>query len=159
MGQPKQKPLYDPASDYETDFYLWSYEQSELLRQRRFSELDLPNIIEEIESLGRSDKRALTSAYRVLLQHLLKWQFQPLRRGSSWLNTVSEQRRTIEMLEAESPSLRAKAEEFLQTAYPAARRDAAREMRVEVAGLPQACPFSIAQLRDFDWLPGEPSKD
>ncbi len=100
MGQPKQKPLYDPASDYETDFYLWSYEQSELLRQRRFSELDLPNIIEEIESLGRSDKRALTSAYRVLLQHLLKWQFQPLRRGSSWLNTVSEQRRTIEMLEA-----------------------------------------------------------
>ena len=55
MGYAKQKPLYDPASDYEADFYLWSYEQAELLRQRRFSELDLPNIIEEIESLGRSD--------------------------------------------------------------------------------------------------------
>lgn len=153
MGQAKQKPLYDPASDYDTDFYLWSYEQAELLRQRRFAELDLPNIIEEIESLGRSDKRALTSAYRVLIRHLLKWQHQPEKRSVSWQETIRNRRTEIETLEEESPSLAAKAGEIVSRAYAKARAEAAEETSLPLASFPEACRYQLAQLRDFDWLP------
>lgn len=159
MGYAKQKPLYDPASDYEADFYLWSYEQAELLRQRRFSELDLPNIIEEIESLGRSDKRALTSAYRVLIRHLLKWHYQPETRSVSWQVTIRAQRTEIETLEDESPSLAAKAGEIVSRAYAKARSEAAEETLLPLATFPESCGYLLAQLRAFDWLPGEPSKD
>lgn len=153
MGQARQKPLYGPASGYEADFYLWSHEQAELLRQRRFGELDLSNIVEEIESLGRSDKRALTSAYRVLIQHLLKWQLQPGRRGASWQATIRAQRNEIEMLEGESPSLAAKAGEIVTGAYGRARGAALEETGLSPGLFPAQCSFTLAQLRDFDWLP------
>jgi hypothetical protein len=159
MGYAKQKPLYDPASDYEADFYLWSYEQAELLRQGRFSELDLPNIIEEIESLGRSDKRALTSAYRVLIRHLLKWQYQPQKRSVSWQVTIRAQRTEIETLEDESPSLAAKAGEIVSRTYAKARSEAAEETFLPLTTFPESCGYLLAQLRDFDWLPGESSED
>jgi hypothetical protein len=159
MGYAKQKPPYDAASDYETDFYLWSYEQAELLRQRRFSELDLPNIIEEIESLGRSDKRALTSAYRVLMWHLLKWQYQPQKRSVSWQVTIRAQRTEIETLEDESPSLAAKAGEIVSRSYAKARSEAAEETSLPLATFPESCAYTLAQLRDFDWLPQESPED
>jgi len=159
MGYAKQKPPYDPASDYEADFFLWSYEQAELLRQGRFSELDLPNIIEEIESLGRSDKRALISAYRVLIRHLLKWQYQPQKRSVSWQVTIRAQRTEIETLEDESPSLAAKAGEIVSRTYAKARSEAAEETFLPLTTFPETCGYLLAQLRDFDWLPGESSED
>jgi hypothetical protein len=153
MGQTKPKPLYDPTADYETDFYLWSCEQAELLRQGRFAEIDLANIVEEIESLGRSDRRALISAYRVLIQHLLKWRFQPQKRSRSWLATIRVQRTHLATLEGESPSLAAKAFEHIALANADARKLAADETSLPLGTFPEFCPFSADQLRNSDWLP------
>src|SRR6201987_1073526 len=92
--------------DYEEDFYAWTAEQARLLRSGKLTSIDVANIAEEIESLGRSDKRAIESRLTVLLTHLLKWQLQPAMRSSSWTGAIREQRRQIEKLLKESPSLR-----------------------------------------------------
>ncbi len=86
------------AVDYEKDFYAWTVEQARLLRAGELSALDVANIAEEIESLGRSDRRELGSRLTVLLLHLLKWRSQPDTRSKSWLATIREQRRQIEKL-------------------------------------------------------------
>ncbi len=153
MGQARQRPLQERPVDIETDFHLWTSQQAELLRQHRFGELDLVNIIEELSSLGRSDRRALLSAYCVLILHLLKWQFQPERRGSSWEATIRTQRREIELIEADSPSLGAKVNEHVAWAYPRARADAASETGLPIATFPDACPYAPLHLTDFNWLP------
>lgn len=153
MVQVKAKPLADPAADYDEDFYLWSYEQAELLRQGRFSEIDLANIVEEIESLGRSDRRALVSAYRVLIQHLLKWQFQPDRRSASWRTTIRTQRTHLDTLEGESPSLAVKFGDHIAKAHADARKLAADETGLPLQTFPERCAYSVEQLRNQDWLP------
>jgi Domain of unknown function DUF29 len=79
-------------SDYQKDFYSWTCEQAELLKAGRLNELDVFNLIEEIETMGRSEKRALESRLTVLLVHLLKWLYQPARRGRSWQLAIQEQR-------------------------------------------------------------------
>src|SRR3954447_10972521 len=96
----------EAPTTYERDFYLWCFEQAELLRLRRFSQADLPNIIEELESMGRSDRRALSSSYRLVIAHLLKWQYQPQLRGSSWEVTLLRERAHIREMEEQSGSLR-----------------------------------------------------
>ena len=84
------------AVDYEDDFYAWTVEQARLLRSGEFSELDIENIAEELESMGRSDKREIESRLSVLLAHLLKWQLQVGLRSRSWSGTIREQREHIE---------------------------------------------------------------
>src|SRR5947209_3770416 len=113
--------------DYETDFYAWAVEQGRLLRSGELSAIDAANIAEEIESMGRSDRRAIESRLTVLLTHLLKWQMQPAMRSSSWSGTIREQRRQIEKLLRESPSLRPFVAEALSEAYSEAREDAGEE--------------------------------
>ena len=144
----------DVPTGYESDFYLWCYRQAELLRLRRFSAADLPNVIEELESMGRSDRRALKSSYRLLLHHLLKWQFQPEMRSPSWETTIDRERDVINETEAESPTLAAQARTFVDETYPKARRDAARETGIDRAVFPPDCPYTLEQLRDDEWLPG-----
>lgn len=103
---------------YETDFYAWTQRQAELLRAAEFSEVDWNNLIKEIETWGRSDKRELSSRLEVLLMHLLEWQFQARKRGKSWRATIAEQRRRLRGMLAESPSLCALLDEFV-TCRPA----------------------------------------
>jgi hypothetical protein len=91
---------------YESDFYAWANEQATLLREGRFAEADVENIADEIESLGRSEKRDLVNRLAVLLAHLLKWQFQPVWRGKSWRLTIKEQRRRLSEHLDENPSLK-----------------------------------------------------
>src|SRR6266852_4161446 len=91
---------------YEEDFYAWTVEQARLLRSGDLTAIDIANIAEEIESMGRSDRRALESRLTVLLTHLLKWQIQQRLRSSSWSGSIAEQRRRIAKLLRESPSLR-----------------------------------------------------
>lgn len=73
---------------YETDVVAWSNEQAELLRSGKFSEIDGKNIAEEIADVGKSEQRELASRMAVLIAHLLKWKYQPERRGSSWEKTI-----------------------------------------------------------------------
>lgn len=117
-----------PMSDlYDRDFYAWTTEQAELLRAGRAAELDWSNIAEEIESVGNSLQDQLTSRLGVLLAHLLKWQFQPERRGNSWRLTIAEQRRRIDRLLRKNPSLKHDLAEALSEAYGDALLMAERE--------------------------------
>lgn len=77
---------------YEKDFYAWAIHNAKMLRERRLSEIDIENIAEEIESLGKSEKRELLNRLAVLLAHLLKWKFQPAKQSNSWKFTIKEQR-------------------------------------------------------------------
>ena len=94
------------AAIYEHDFYAWLTSNAQLLREQRIADVDIDHIAEELESMGKSEKRALLSRFTVLLAHLLKWQFQPAKRSRSWKNTILTQRIDIHELLEESPSLR-----------------------------------------------------
>ena len=82
-------------STYDSDFYTWAQEQAALLRQGLFSNLDVINLIDEIEGMAKSERRELESRLAVLLAHLLKWQYEPERKGRSWRATIKEQRRKV----------------------------------------------------------------
>lgn len=145
-------PMIEPP-DYESDFHDWSFYQAELVRTGRFSELDLPNVIEELESMGSEQRHTLTSCYRVLILHLLKWRFQPERRGRSWRGTIARERGNIEDREKTNASLARKADELVAAAYRRARKEAAVETMLPLTAFPPDCPFTLAQLRDDEFLP------
>ena len=139
--------------DYEEDFYAWTVEQARLLRSGELSSIDVANIAEEIESLGRSDKRAIESRLTVLLMHLLKWQIQSKMRSQSWSGTILEQRRRIEKLLRESPSLHASVNEALAEAYSDAREAASNETGLPETDFPAECPFTAEQVMSRSFLP------
>lgn len=143
-----------PANElYETDFYAWTQQQAQLLRERRWDDLDLGNLVDEVESVGRSDKRQIESRLEILLAHLLKWRFQPGRRGAGWTSTIFEQRRRLIGLLEESPSLRAFAQKEVFNSYPAARLLAAKETGIALSAFPESCPFTPEQLFDLEYYP------
>ena len=123
---------------YETDFFAWANEQASLLRAGKLSMADIENIAEEIESMGKSEKRELVSRLTVLILHLLKWQFQPNLRGNSWRLSVANSRDQLADHLSDNPSLKAKLPEAIEAAYRYARRDAARETGMDVDTFP-AC--------------------
>lgn len=99
-------------TDYEHDFYRWTQTQAALLRQGRLDQADLENIAEEIESIGKSDKRVISSYLHNILLHLLKWQYQPSRRSRSWENSIDNSRCQVERIINDSPSLWAQVSDF-----------------------------------------------
>ena len=141
------------ADLYELDFAAWAERNAELLRAGRFSEVDLENVAEEIEDLARRKRDALASRLARLVQHLLKWQFQPERRGTSWQRTILQQRLAIARLLKENPSLQPGFAEQSADAYLDGARLAAVEMGRDVKTLPSSNPYTLAQLLDFDFLP------
>jgi hypothetical protein len=145
--------LGEAPTTYERDFYLWCFEQAELLRLRRFSQADLPNIIEELESMGRSLRSSLRSSYRLVIAHLLKWQFQPEMRSTSWTITLLRERYHIDDIEAENPSLKADAPSLVENAYRKARKEAQLETKLPLSTFPAECPYTMEQLRDDEWFP------
>nr|WP_295746020.1 DUF29 domain-containing protein [uncultured Acidocella sp.] len=102
---------------YDRDFYAWSKEQAALLRSGKLSEADLEHIAEEIESMGKTEKRELISRLAVLLAHMLKWRFQPERRTKSWRLTIEEQRRQVIRHMRDNPSLKSSLSEAIEEAY------------------------------------------
>jgi hypothetical protein len=143
------------ASLYEEDFPLWAERQGALLRARRFEELDLDNLIEEVEALARQDRREVESRAELILIHLLKLAYSPApepRRG--WVRTLLTQRRALDrMLTA---TLRKHLQEQLTELYGQARRMAAVEMEtdaIEPEVLPAECPYSIDEVLEAEWLP------
>lgn len=141
------------ASLYEQDFYRWLVENANLVRERRFAEIDVENIAEELEAMGRSEKRALINRLAVLLMHLLKWQFQAAKRSHSWKYTIKEQRRKVLKLLAESPSLQHELQKRLAEAYDDAIFKAAKETGFDQTKFPPHCPFSVEQVLDDNFWP------
>ena len=142
-----------PRADYETDFFAWTQEQAQMLRARATSGLDWDNLAEEVDSMGRRDRRKLESRFRRIMHHLLKWQAQPGLRGPSWQRTLREQRRQAEKLLKESPSLRPQMAELIGEAYPDALADALAETGLRPQAFPAACPFNAEQILDPAYLP------
>lgn len=139
---------------YEQDYALWCAEQGALLRAGRLDALDRENLAEEIESLGRSDRRAIESRLKPLLVHLLKWQFQPEGRSGSWRATIDEQRKRIAKILRESPSLKTYPQDVLQEEYGFARWAAIEETGLPEEAFPEAYPFGIDQVLDSSFFPG-----
>lgn len=130
---------------YERDFYAWTAEQAALLRAGRLSAADVANIAEEIESMGRGERDQLTDRLGVLLAHLLKWRFQPERRGRGWRATIAEQRRRSLRLLSTNPSLRQQIGDILADASGDAVLIAARETDLPEDTFPAACPWTFDQ--------------
>jgi len=138
---------------YEADFHRWSQEQGRALRGRRAADVDWENIAEEIETLGRSDKRSLESNLSVVLLHLLKWQYQSDQRKPGWRSSIAEHRSRIRKLTDESPSLRSYPAEILGEEYALARTKAADETGLPEKRFPAACPFTIEQILNPEFYP------
>jgi Domain of unknown function DUF29 len=138
---------------YDEDFFAWTQEQARLLRAGDTVDVDVENLAEEIESVGRSDRREIRNRLTVLLTHLLKWQFQPRRRGNSWSLTIWEQRLQIESILKDSPSLQPFFAEIVPDYYRRAREKAARETRMGLRNFPAQCPYTPEQILNDDFLP------
>lgn len=151
MNKVFPKPQLTP---YEVDYAQWCVEQAALVREGKFAGLDRENLAEEIESLGRSDKREIASRMEVLIAHLLKWQFQPEARSLSWAKSIIGARQSILEILDESPSLRQYPATTVERAYRVARVDAADETGIPVAEFPQVCPFRNDDLLNVKYYPG-----
>lgn len=138
---------------YHSDFYSWTQQQASLLKTRQLNELDFENLIEEIETMGRSEKRALESRLAVLLQHLLKWKYQPERRGRSWELTIKVQRIKLDKLLKANPGLKSELDEILTDAYQLAVVKAAKDTRFDEAVFPPECPWELSQIAHADFYP------
>jgi len=138
---------------YEADYYLWLQSTVEVLNEGQLRELDVPNLIEEIESMGRRERRAVYSNLKILLFHLLKYQFQPEKRSNSWKFTIREHRQRLHKSFQDSPSLKRYFDEILVEAYQDARALAADETGCEIALFPLDCPSTPEAILDPDYLP------
>ena len=147
-------PINAPPSLYDQDFYAWANEQAALLRAGRLAEADIANIAEEIESMGRSEKRELVNRLAVLLLHLLKWQFQPGLRSNSWRLSIKEHRLRLDRHLRDNPSLRAVLDEAMADAYRIAMVRAEGETGLTEGTFPYECPYPFGQAIDADFWPG-----
>jgi hypothetical protein len=138
---------------HDSDFYAWTLEQAALLRAGRAGEADLEAIAEEIESMGKTEKRELVSRLTILLLHLLKWRHQPSHRGKSWRLTIANARDEITDHLEDNPSLKAMLDSALEQAYRIARRKAAIETEFDEDDFPARCPWSFAQAVDERFWP------
>jgi len=138
---------------YETDFYGWIRNQADAMRSGNLAGLDLENLIEEIEDMGKSRQRALESRLEVLLAHLLKWQFQPRLQGPSWVFTIKEQRRRIAKLLKKNPSLSSALDETFTDAYESAVPLASAETGLDESVFPSECPWTFEQTMDAEFWP------
>ena len=138
---------------YEEDFYGWSMAMAGLLKERRMTELDYDNLIEEIESMGRSNFDQLINRLAVLIAHLLKWQYQSALKGHSWFYTIREQRSRIKAHLKENPSLKSRLSEAFDKGYEYGVYQAARETGLFLATFPKGCPYTFDQCLDDEFYP------
>jgi hypothetical protein len=141
------------ANLYESDYLQWLETTATHLKNRDFEHLDITNLIEEIETLGRSEKRELESRLTILLMHLLKYKYQSSKRSNSWLFTIREQRLRILKSFKDSPSLKNYLEKIFAEIYSDARALAADETGLNIDTFPKDCPFKIEFVLNPDWFP------
>ncbi|CAL1241937.1 DUF29 domain-containing protein [Candidatus Methylocalor cossyra] len=142
-------------TSYETDVVAWAQEQAKLLRARRFEALDIEHLADEIEDVGKSEQRVLESRMAVLLAHLLKWQYQPERRGDSWRRTIVEQRRRLLRRLDQTPSLKPNFKDpgWWAGVWVDALDIAIRDTVLWYEAFPDTCPWTPDKILDPDWLP------
>jgi len=145
--------MNDLATEYQQDFYSWLCRNIELLRDGRLSEIDVENIAEELEGMSKSQQRELINRLKILFARLLKWQFQPDRRSTSWKRTILEQRSQIRQLLKISPSLKHQINEKITDAYTDAVEYASLETGIPQSDFPQTCPYFFEQAADKNFYP------
>ena len=138
---------------YENDYFQWIENTVARLKNRDFENIDLENLIEEIETLGRSEKRELESRLTILLMHLLKYKYQPSKRSNSWRFTIREQRLRILKSFKDSPSLNNYFQNIFSEIYSDARALAADETGLNIDTFSKNSPFNIEFVLNYDWLP------
>jgi hypothetical protein len=141
------------AELYEQDFYTWTQTTAALIRAGKWDDLDRETLAEEVESLGKRDRRELGSRLQTLQMHLLKWCYQPSERSGSWRGTIRTARREIAAVLADSPSLRRQVPGMLTPGYADARLDASDETGLPLATFPETCLWSPEQVLDADFWP------
>lgn len=141
------------AIHYEQDAYAWALEQAGLLRAGELDKLDLEHLAEEIESMGKNERRAVISQLARLLMHLLTWDYQPERRSRSWRLTIQDAQTKTQRLLKDNPSLNASLPELMSEAYDDARRAAAIETDREPQEFPEQCLYGFEEAMSF-----QPSK-
>lgn len=138
---------------YETDYQQWIEMTVEKLHSRDYANVDWDNLIEEIEDMGRNERRSLESNLIVVLLHLLKWQYQPERRSGSWEGSIIEHRRRIKKALKESPSLKPYLESIFAESYLEAVKQAKAETALPLEMFPSECPYELAVVVEDDFLP------
>ena len=141
-------PLHD------LDFYAWTQQQVNLLKSGNLVDVDVKSLIEEIKGMGASERRELINRLAVLLAQLLKWHYQPSFRGRSWQLTIKEQRRQLQRLLKDNPSLHARLEEFISDAYEDSVLLAAKETGLEESAFPSQCPYAQDDLLNPEFYQG-----
>ena len=144
-----------PVPLYDHDFYAWTQQQAAQLRARKWRDLDYDNLAEELEALGKRDRRELEYRLEVLVMHFLKWRYQPERRERSrgWRSTIREQRRRLARLLRDSPSLRSEVPALLDDGYPHACGKALDATRLPPETFPPTCPWTAVQVLDDAFWP------
>jgi hypothetical protein len=129
---------------YEQDYGRWAEEMADLLAQHRFTELDIENLVEEVRDLSKRERDRLLSSIRLILHHLLKWDFQVKKRSASWQITIERERNNIELYLEDSPSLKKYFnQEWVEKMYRNARLNAIKETGLD---FPLSCPYSIDEV-------------
>lgn len=150
MGALALKP-----SLYERDYYAWLVEQAAHMRARHLDQLDYEALAEELEDMGRSERRAVENHLKNLLLHLLKWAVQTKRRSGSWRDSIDTARDAITDLLQDSPSLKPHLPEFVARQYARARRSATSQTDIAEENFPAQCPFSLDEILNHTFFPGE----
>jgi len=149
MGALALKP-----SLYDRDYYAWLIEQAAHIRARRLDQLDYEALAEELEDMGRSERRAVENYLKNLLLHLLKWAVQTERRSGSWRDSIDTARDAVADLLRDSPSLKPQLSEFVTRQYDRARRSAVNQTGMAEKNFPAKCPFGLDEILDHTFFPG-----
>lgn len=157
MASPNSEAAPEAGSLYESDFYAWTQRQSLLLRNQQWQQIDLENVIEEIESLGRQQRQELRNRLAVLVGHLLKWEYQREKRSRSWLATIGIQRLDISELIADNPSLKPDLSEALETAYRKGLMLAMSETGLPQKTFPTDVAYPLEAILSEGFYPGAAS--
>ena len=132
------------TASYERDYGLWAEQMANLLAAGRFSELDIENLVEEVRDLSKRERDSLLISIRLIIHHLLKWDYQPQLRSRSWLITVQRERSNIADYLADSPSLKIyMTDEYLGKIYKKAKLDAIAETGLD---MPDVCPYTFGDV-------------
>lgn len=155
VRRPKATGARSAGAPYDKDVILWSEQQARLLRAGRYDELDIEHLADEIEDVGKSEKREFASRMAVVLAHLLKWSRQPKMRSNSWRSTIVDQRKRIALAIKATPSLNAvmRDPDWREDIWLDARAQARKETGLAEAELPETCPWAMEQAAENDFWP------